>query len=137
MEELEQDLLDKLGESYIKIALTEDVDARLKRLAREGLIKKEEYALFLKTMKDLEDEKKPTPKQRIMIIRIFDKLLALIMGDKVVYQKILQTVKKGKKDKSKVKEEAFRATHTVFVHEGLEYYVTAEKEILEVPSSFE
>ena len=137
MEELEQGLLDKLGESYIKIALNEDVDARLKRLAREGLIKKEEYALFLKTMKDLEDEKKPTPKQRIMIIRIFDKLLALIMGDKVVYQKILQTVKKGKKDKSKVKEEAFRDTHTVFVHEGIEYYVTAEKEILEVPSSFE
>ena len=137
MKVAEQGLLDKLGESYLKIALTEDVDARLKRLAREGLIKKEEYALFLKTMKDLEDEKKPTPKQRIMIIRIFDKLLALIMGDKVVYQKILQTVKKGKKDKSKVKEEAFRATHTVFVHEGLEYYVTAEKEILEVPSSFE
>ena len=109
----------------------------LKRLAREGLIAKEEYALFLKTMKDLEDEKKPTPKQRIMIIRIFDKLLALIMGDKVVYQKILQTVKKGKKDKSKVKEEAFRATHTVFVHEGIEYYVTAEKQIIEVPSSFE
>ena len=137
MEELEQDLLDKLGESYIKIALNEDVDARLKRLAREGLIKKEEYALFLKTMKDLEDEKKPTPKQRLMIIRIFDKLLALIMGDKVVYQKILQTVKKGKKDKSKVKEEAFRSTHTVFVHEGIEYYVTAEKQIIEVPSSFE
>ena len=137
MEVAEQGLLDKLGESYLKIALTEDVDARLKRLAREGLIKKEEYALFLKTMKDLEDEKKPTPKQRLMIIRIFDKLLALIMGDKVVYQKILQTVKKGKKDKSKVKEEVFRATHTVFVHEGIEYYVTAEKEIIEVPSSFE
>ena len=137
MEVAEQGLLDKLGESYLKISLTEDVDARLKRLAREGLIKKEEYALFLKTMKDLEDEKKPTPKQRIMIIRIFDKLLALIMGDKVVYQKILQTVKKGKKDKSKVKEEAFRATHTVFVHEGIEYYVTAEKQIIEVPSSFE
>ena len=137
MEVAEQGLLDKLGESYLKIALTEDVDARLKRLAREGLIKKEEYALFLKTMKDLEDEKKPTPKQRIMIIRIFDKLLALIMGDKVVYQKILQTVKKGKKDKSKVKEEAFRSTHTVFVHEGIEYYVTAEKQIIEVPSSFE
>lgn len=137
MEVAEQGLLDKLGESYLKIALTEDVDARLKRLAREGLIKKEEYALFLKTMKDLEDEKKPTPKQRIMIIRIFDKLLALIMGDKVVYQKILQTVKKGKKDKSKVKEEAFRATHTVFVHEGLEYYVDTDKKIIEVPSSFE
>ena len=137
MEVAEQGLLDKLGESYMKIALTEDVDARLKRLAREGLIKKEEYALFLKTMKDLEDEKKPTPKQRIMIIRIFDKLLALIMGDKVVYQKILQTVKKGKKDKSKVKEEAFRSTHTVFVHEGIEYYVDADKKIIEVPSSFE
>ena len=137
MQVAEQGLLDKLGESYIKIALNEDVDARLKRLAREGLIKKEEYALFLKTMKDLEDEKKPTPKQRIMIIRIFDKLLALIMGDKVVYQKILQTVKKGKKDKSKVKEEAFRATHTVFVHEGIEYYVGADKKIIEVPSSFE
>ena len=137
MQVAEQGLLDRLGESYINIALNEDVDARLKRLAREGLIGKEEYALFLKTMKDLEADKKPNPKQRMLIIRIFDKMLGLIMGDKVVYQKILQTVKKGKKDKSKVKEEAFRATHTVFVHEGLEYYVTAEKEILEVPSSFE
>ena len=137
MQVAEQGLLDRLGESYMNIALSEDVDARLKRLAREGLIGKQEYALFLKTMKDLEDEKKPTPKQRIMIIRIFDKLLALIMGDKVVYQKILQTVKKGKKDKSKVKEEAFRSTHTVFVHEGIEYYVDADKKIIEVPSSFE
>jgi predicted transcriptional regulator len=136
MEVAEQGLLDKLGESYLKIALTEDVDARLKRLAREGLIGKDEYALFLKTMKDLEADKKPNPKQRMMIIRIFDKMLGLIMGDKVVYQKILQTVKKGKKDKSKVKEEIFRSTHTVFVHEGIEYYVTAEKEIIEVPLSF-
>jgi predicted transcriptional regulator len=136
MEVAEQGLLDKLGESYLKIALTEDVDARLKRLAREGLIKKDEYALFLKTMKDLEDEKKPTPKQRIMIIRIFDKLLSLIMGDKVVYQKILQTVKKGKKDKSKVKEEIFRSMHTTFVHEGIEYYVDDDKKLIEVPLSF-
>ena len=137
MEVAEQGLLDKLGESYLKIALTEDVDARLKRLAREGLIGKDEYALFLKTMKDLEADKKPNPKQRMMIIRIFDKMLGLIMGDKVVYQKILQTVKKGKRDKEKVKEETFRSTHTIFVHEGIEYYVTAEKEIIEVPSSFE
>jgi len=35
-----------------------------------------------------------------------------------------------------VKEEIFRSTHTVFVHEGIEYYVTAEKEIIEVPLSF-
>ena len=54
MKVTEQGLLDKLGESYLKITLTEDVDARLKRLAREGLIEKDEYALFLKTMKDLE-----------------------------------------------------------------------------------
>jgi predicted transcriptional regulator len=97
MEVSEQNLLNKLGESYMKIVLTEDVDARLKRLAREGLINQDEYALFLKTMQDLEADKKPNPKQRMMIIRIFDKLLGLIMGDKVVYQKILQTVKKSKK----------------------------------------
>ena len=102
MEVSEQNLLNKLGESYMKIVLTEDVDARLKRLAREGLINQDEYALFLKTMQDLEADKKPNPKQRMMIIRIFDKLLGLIMGDKVVYQKILQTVKKSKKNKEKI-----------------------------------
>ena len=137
MQVAEQSLLDRLGESYINIALTEDVDARLKRLAREGLIAKDEYALFLKTMKDLEDGKKPNPKQRIMIIRIFDKMLGLIMGDKVVYQKILQTVKKGKKDKAKVAEEAFRDTHTTVVHGGIEYYVNTENKLVEMPSSFE
>ena len=137
MQVAEQSLLDRLGESYINIALTEDVDARLKRLAREGLIAKDEYALFLKTMKDLEDDKKPNPKQRMLIIRIFDKMLGLIMGDKVVYQKILQTVKKGKKDKAKVAEEAFRDTHTTVVHGGIEYYVNNENKLVEMPSSFE
>ena len=137
MQVAEQSLLDRLGESYINIALTEDVDARLKRLAREGLIAKDEYALFLKTMKDLEDDKKPNPKQRMMIIRIFDKMLGLIMGDKVVYQKILQTVKKSKKDKEKVAEEAFRDTHTTVVHGGIEYYVNTENKLVEMPSSFE
>jgi len=137
MQVAEQSLLDRLGESYINIALTEDVDARLKRLAREGLIAKDEYALFLKTMKDLEADKKPNPKQRMMIIRIFDKMLGLIMGDKVVYQKILQTVKKGKKDKAKVAEEAFRDTHTTVVHGGIEYYVNNENKLVEMPSSFE
>ena len=137
MQVAEQSLLDRLGESYINIALSEDVDARLKRLAREGLIAKDEYALFLKTMKDLEDDKTPNPKQRMLIIRIFDKMLALIMGDKVVYQKILQTVKKGKKDKAKVAEEAFRDTHTTVVHGGTEFYVNAENKLVEMPSSFE
>ena len=137
MQVAEQSLLDRLGESYINIALSEDVDARLKRLAREGLIAKDEYALFLKTMKDLEADKKPNPKQRMMIIRIFDKMLGLIMGDKVVYQKILQTVKKGKKDKAKVAEEAFRDTHTTVVHDGIEFYVNAENKLVEMPSSFE
>ena len=137
MQVAEQGLLDKLGESYINIALSEDVDARLKRLAREGLIAKDEYALFLKTMKDLEDDKKPNPKQRMLIIRIFDKMLGLIMGDKVVYQKILQTVKKGKRNKAKVAEEAFRGTHTTVVHGGIEYYVNNENKLVEMPSSFE
>ena len=39
-------------------------------------------------------------------------------------------------NKSKVKEEVFRETHTIFVHEGIEYYVTADKELIEVPLSF-
>ena len=72
-----------------------------------------------------------------MIIRIFDKMLGLIMGDKVVYQKILQTVKKSKKDKEKVAEEAFRDTHTTVVHGGIEYYVNTENKLVEMPSSFE
>lgn len=134
MRQEEQGLLDTLNEKYLDIALNEDVDARLKRLAREGLIGEGEYALFLKTMKDLEEGKKPTPKQRMMILRIFDKMLGLIMGDKVVYQKILQTVKKSKKDKSKVKEEAFRDTHTMVMHKGVEMYVDDENQLQEVPS---
>jgi len=134
MQESEKGLLDKLNEKYMDIVLTEDVDARLKRLAREGLIGDGDYALFLKTMKDLEKDKKPTPQQRVMILRIFDKMLGLIMGDKVVYQKILQTVKKGKKDEAKMKEEVFRSTHTVVNHGGTEYYVGDNKELVEVPS---
>ena len=134
MQQAEQNLLDTLNQKYLDIALNEDVDARLKRLAREGLIGSDEYALFLKTMKDLEADKKPTPQQRMMILRMFDKMLGLIMGDKVVYQKVLQTVKKDKKKKAEVKEAAFRSTHTIVKHEGVEMYVNDEKQLIEVPS---
>ena len=54
-------------------------------------------------MKDLEDDKKPTMQQRLMIMRIFDKLLKLIMDNKEIYQRVLQTVKK----KAKSQKEAF------------------------------
>ena len=56
----EQELLETLEGKMLDITLSEGVDTRLRRLATQGLIAKDELALFTKLMKDLEDDKKPT-----------------------------------------------------------------------------
>ena len=67
MQVAEQGLLDRLGESYMNIALSEDVDARLKRLAREGLIGKQEYALLVRNQMRLNKVKETDKKCNIKI----------------------------------------------------------------------
>jgi len=133
MLEQEQELLTTLEGKMIDIALTEDVDSRLRRLATNGLIAKDELALFVKLMKDLEAEKKPTITQRLMIMRIFDKLLKLIMDNKEVYQRVLASVKKKKKSQ----KEAFDASHTIVDHGGKRYYIDENEQLIPYNSEIE
>ena len=126
MLEQEKQLLETLEGKMLDITITEGVDGRLRRLATQGLIAKDELALFTKLMKDLEDDKTPTIQQRLMIMRIFDKLLKLIMDNKEVYQRVLQTVKKGKK----VKKEAFEATHTIVEHNGKRFVIDENEQLV-------
>ena len=77
-------------------------------------------------MKDLDDGKTPTLPQRMMVMRIFDKLLKLIMDNKEVYQRVLQTVKKTKKSQ----KEAFEATHTIVEHNGKRFYIDENNELI-------
>ena len=114
----EKQLLETLNGKMIDITLSEGVDTRLRRLATQGLIAKDELALFTKLMKDLDDGKTPTLPQRMMVMRIFDKLLKLIMDNKEVYQRVLQTVK------------AFEATHTIVEHKGIRFYVGENNELI-------
>ena len=51
----EKQLLETLNGKMIDITLSEGVDTRLRRLATQGLIAKDELALFTKLMKDLDD----------------------------------------------------------------------------------
>ena len=122
----EKDLIETLEGKMIDITLTEGVDERLRRLATQGLIKKDEMSLFIKLMKDLQDEKTPTMQQRLMIMRLFDKLLKLIMDNKEVYQRVLQSVKK----KKKTQKEAFETTHTMVEHIGNHFYVGGKNELV-------
>ena len=122
----EKDLIETLEGKMIDITLTEGVDERLRRLATQGLIKKDEMSLFIKLMKDLQDEKTPTMKQRLMIMRLFDKLLKLIMDNKEVYQRVLQSVKK----KKKTQKEAFETTHTMVDHNCKQFYVGENNELV-------
>ncbi len=122
----EQELLETLEGKMLDITLSEGVDTRLRRLATQGLIAKDELALFTKLMKDLEDDKKPTMQQRLMIMRIFDKLLKLIMDNKEIYQRVLQTVKK----KAKSQKEAFEASHTIVDHDGKRFYIDENEQLI-------
>ena len=126
MLEQEKELLATLEGKMMDITLTEGVDGRLRRLATQGLIAKDELALFTKLMSDLDDGKTPTLPQRMMIMRIFDKLLKLIMDNKEVYLRVLQTVKKNKK----VKKEAFEASHTIVEHNGKRFYIDEDENLI-------
>ena len=126
MLEQEKQLLETLEGKMLDITLTEGVDGRLRRLATQGLIAKDELALFTKLMKDLEDDKTPTIQQRLMIMRIFDKLLKLIMDNKEVYQRVLQTVKKKKRSQ----KEAFEATHTIVEHNGKRFVIDENEQLV-------
>ncbi len=127
----EQELLETLDGKMLDITLSEGVDTRLRRLATQGLIAKDELALFTKLMKDLEDDKKPTMQQRLMIMRIFDKLLKLIMDNKEIYQRVLQTVKK----KAKSQKEAFEASHTIVDHDGKRFYIDENEQLIPYSSN--
>ena len=126
MLEQEKQLLETLEGKMLDITITEGVDGRLRRLATQGLIAKDELALFTKLMKDLEDDKTPTIQQRLMIMRIFDKLLKLIMDNKEVYQRVLQTVKKKKRSQ----KEAFEATHTIVEHNGKRFVIDENEQLV-------
>ena len=133
MLEQEQELLTTLEGKMIDIVLTEDVDSRLRRLATHGLIAKDELALFVKLMKDLEAEKTPTITQRLMIMRIFDKLLKLIMDNKEVYQRVLASFKK----KKKTQQEAFESSHTIVDHGGKRFYIDENEQLIPYNSEIE
>ena len=126
MLEQEKELLATLEGKMMDITLTAGVDGRLSILATHGLIAKDELALFTKLMSDLDDGKTPTLPQRMMKMRIFDKLLKLIMDNKEVYQRVLQTVKKNKK----VKKEAFEASHTIVEHNGKRFYIDEDENLI-------
>ena len=105
-------------------------DDRLRRLARAGLIADDEYALFIKMMKDMEDEKVLTPKQRMLTVRLFDKLLGLITKDNVVYQKILKKVKEENETTRKRHKEIFESTHTIVEHNKQKFYVGEDEKLI-------
>ena len=126
MLEQEKQLLETLEGKMIDITLSEGVDDRLRRLATQGLIAKDEIALFTKLMKDLEADKTPTIQQRVMIMRIFDKLLKLIMDNKEIYQRVLMTVKKKKKSQ----REAFEDSHTIIEHKGKRFYIDENEQLI-------
>ena len=126
MLEQEKQLLETLEGKMLDITITEGVDGRLRRLATQGLIAKDELALFTKLMKDLEDDKTPTIQQRLMIMRIFDKLLKLIMDNKEVYQRVLQTVKKKKRSQ----KEAFEASNTIVEHKGKRFFIDENEQLV-------
>ena len=92
-----------------------------------------ELALFVKLMKDLEAEKKPTITQRLMIMRIFDKLLKLIMDNKEVYQRVLASFKK----KKKTQKEAFESSHTIVDHGGKRFYIDENEQLIPYNSEIE
>ena len=129
MLENENSLLDRLQKSMFDITLKEGIDDRLRRLARAGLIADDEYALFIKMMKDMEDEKVLTPKQRMLTVRLFDKLLGLITKDNVVYQKILKKVKGDKAVREQREKNTFESVHTIVESDGKKFYVDENKEL--------
>ncbi len=125
----EEALVDRLQESMMGIALNEGADDRLRRLAMSGLIEKSEYSKFMRLLKELKTDKELSPELRLLIVRVFDKLLNLVMGDSMIYQKILKKVRGDKAIREKREQNTFEATHTIVENKGKKYFIDENNEL--------
>ena len=125
----EQALVDRLQESMMGIALREGADDRLRRLAMGGLIEKSEYSKIVRLMKSLNSKDELSPELRILIVRMLDKLLGLVMGDSLIYQKILKKVKGDKAVREQRQKNTFESVHTIVESDGKKFYVDENKEL--------
>lgn len=119
----EQALVHKLQKSMMNIVIKESVDQRLQKLAKSGLMDDDESKMFIKIMRDLENEKELSPQQKIMVVRLFDKLLNLIMSNSAIYQKILKRAKEDSSMREQRERNTFESLHTIVERNGEKYYV--------------
>ena len=60
---------------------------------------------------------------------MLDKLLGLVMGDSLIYQKILKKVKGDKAVREQREKNTFESVHTIVESDGKKFYVDENKEL--------
>jgi len=125
----ENSLIDRLQESMMSIMLHEGTSERAKKLANAGLIDKSDYSKFVKLMADMENGSALSPMQKMLILKMFDKLLDLVMSDRVIYQKILKKVKEDNSSRNLREKETFESLHTIVEKDDKKYFVNEEDEL--------
>jgi len=129
MFKVEDNLIDRLNESMLGIVLNEKVDDRLRKMAKAGLIEKDEMSFFIRVMTKIDKDDVLTVDERVMLIRVFDKLLNLVMADPKIYQKILHKVRETKITEEKNNKSLFETYHTIIERNGKKYYVDEKNKL--------
>lgn len=125
----ENSLIDRLQESMMSIMLHEGTSERAKKLAIAGLIDKSDYSKFVKLLTDMENGSTLSPMQKMLILKMFDKLLDLVMSDRVIYQKILKKVKEDNSSRNLREKQIFEDLHTIIDKDNKKYFVNENDEL--------
>lgn len=125
----ENSLIDRLQESMMSIMLHESTPERAKKLANAGLIDKSDYSKFVKLMNDMNGDKPLSMTQKMMILKMFDKLLDLVTNDRSIYQRILKKVKEDNTNRSIRERETFESLHTIVEKNNKKYYVNQDNNL--------
>ena len=102
MKESEQELLKSFENKMEDTLLEEAIDDRLHRLAKQGLIPKDNIAKFRTAMDKMGEKKLPSIEERRILMNLLTSLIGMIMDNKEIYQRIFRSVQK---EKNKPKEE--------------------------------
>jgi hypothetical protein len=106
MKESEQELLKSFENKMEDALLEEAIDDRLHRLAKQGLIPKENVPKFRTAMDKMGEKKLPSIEERRILMNLLTSLIGMIMDNKEIYQRILRSVQKEKmKPKDETEDE--------------------------------
>jgi len=138
MQNNENIILDDIKDKLFRININENVNGRMKRLATAGLIDDADYSMFVRLIKNLDEDKPLTPEMRILVKDLYVKLVGFLTKDKTIFSMLIKKLKKDNEKFEHKKEKffesqtkAFERKYQIVMHNNRKHFVNENEELVE------